>query len=75
MSGSPGIVILYKRNMTQKGTLLVANVQDTDKVVYQLLEYDSTNNADYYVVDYAAPDQSAAFKAYHKWFNWQYIGQ
>ena len=73
MSGSPGIVISYKRNMTQKGTLCVANVQDTDKVVYQLLEYDSTNNADYYVVDYAAPDQSAAFKAYHKWFNWQYI--
>ena len=62
LSGSPNIVMPYKQDMTQKGTLCVASEQD-EQMTYQLLQYTQQSNKDFYNTDNFAEE--------HVWKNWQ----
>lgn len=73
VNGSIGLLLPYKQDMTRKGLLCNAAVQNTDKVVYQLLQYNNVSNQDYYNVDYTNPNPVELFDATHIWRNWQGI--
>lgn len=71
-TGSPGILIPYKQDMTRKGVLCLANTQNS-KTVFQLLQYTTNSNVDYYNVDYTSTTPITAFEAVHIWKNYQYF--
>ena len=75
--GSQNILVPYQRNMTQKGILCTANLFTTPAeaqfVVYQFLQYNNVDNADFYYVYDAVLTPEAAFIAKHYWRNWQHL--
>lgn len=73
ITGSPGIMLPYKQNMTRKGLLCMASTQNTNEVIYHVLQYNSRDNRDYYTVDYTDTDPVGLFEATHVWRNWQGI--
>lgn len=72
ITGSSGIMLPYKQDMTQNGILCEASVQN-GKTVYQLLRYNNRNNQDFYNIDYSSLTPMALFETNHAWHNWQGI--
>ena len=71
-TGTNGLLTPYKQDMTQKGVLCLANTQNS-QTVYQLLQYSTNSNVDYYNVDYTSTTPIAAYEAVHVWRNYQYF--
>lgn len=71
--GCTGMIKPFKQDMTQRGTLCMTSLQNTDKWVYQLMRYNTAECQDYYNVDYTNAAPITAFENAHTWFNWQYI--
>jgi hypothetical protein len=72
VTGSSGILMPYKQDMTRKGILCEASVQ-SGKTIYQLLQYNNRNNQDFYNIDYTSTTPIALFETNHAWHNWQGI--
>lgn len=70
ITGSSGILTVYKQDMTRKGVLCEVTTQN-NKAVYQFLQYNDKNNQDFYNVDYTSLTPIALFETNHAWHNWQ----
>lgn len=71
--GSQNIMIPYKADATQRGTLCTAGSDGTN-MIPQLLRYFVNDCADFYIPNGTSPATVLAdFAAVHKYGNWQYL--
>jgi hypothetical protein len=71
--GSQNIMIPYKADATQRGTLCGAGSDGTN-IIPQLLRYDTKNNTDFYIPNDTSPATVLDdFTTIHKYKNWQYL--
>jgi hypothetical protein len=70
--GSQSILVPYKADATQRGTLCGAG--GAGSIIPQLLRFFNTNNADFYIpkgTDFLTYNQT--FNTIHKFMNWQHF--
>lgn len=72
ITGSSGILVPYKQDMTRKGVLCLANTQN-DKTIFQLMQYSTNSNVDYYNIDYTSLTPIEDYELVHLWKNYQYF--
>lgn len=71
--GAPGAYLPYRQDATKKG-ILCNMVLGNGKPVFQLLQYEVDQNADYYLPSYTTENlPPAVFAAQHIFYNWQFL--